>query len=169
MKKHFPLFLVLLMVSALALKSIRYTNATPPEHDQTIAHEVSNFMIHHGWKITRRSANQKSSLLQSLTYRKKKCPRPVKIIILTDNSELLTFVHTALGSNLAIFENHQFSDKQIVGNHPWTPSANPAFSYFRNSGRSPLPPLAISPAPLETNDPCVTPAQKYWVSWARAH
>ena len=165
MQKYTPLIIILILATALTLKSMRYSKPTPPEHNESIDHQISNFLAHHGWTIIHGANKFDQSLLKSLTYRKANCTGQLTIAILTDNTELLTFVKSVLGSDLAIFENQIFVDQQNTSSFRWATSTKGLATHLVKPEKFSLPPLAISPHPPETPSPCAPPAIKHWKNW----
>ena len=169
MQKYTPLIVILILATALTLKTMRYSNATPPEHDESIDHEISNFLARHGWKIIHGYNQIEQSLLKSLTYRKANCTGHLSVAILTDNTEVLTFVKSVLGSDFAVFENHNFTNQHGTSRTSWSSSTLNRVIHLAKSAKFPLPPIAISPKPPETPRPCAPPAIKHWQNWQKSN
>ena len=168
MKKYIPAILITVLCTGLVLKSARYLHATPKNDDDLIAHELSNFMLDHGWKIVPTLAFQdgtdQKSLVTSLKYKKSDCEKSVMIALLTDNTELKSYIKTSLGSDLAIFENHKFTNRQKTINLIMSDISTQSSNILYKTGKFTLPPLAISPAPQTEPKTCTPPAQKHWIS-----
>jgi len=167
MQKHLPLIIIVILTSALLLKSIRYLDAMPAQRDFSTKHALSDFMDHHGWSINMAGKIRDQSLFSSLTYTKPGCDRHVTIAVLSDNIELGNFIENVLGDDRAVFQNSEFSDNQRAFQLSLEPTTNAVRKLLQNPAPRKLPAIAISPAPSLNDTPCAPPAKKQWKTWFR--
>ena len=167
MRIHANFIIIVILLSALSLKTIRYSSVSPDTQDQSVEHKLSNFMAHHGWRLKENSAHSNPTLIKSLSYTKPRCAHVIAIAILGDNRELQNFVICTLGNDLAILENGKFSNARASQNFGLNDASTATMALLRAPEYAPLPPLAISPAPSSVIDTCDTPTAGHWLNWSK--
>ena len=150
MKPQASLIILVILLSALALKTIRYSSASPNAQDQSVEQQLSSFMAHHGWQLKINSSQPDHALIKSMSYTTPRCRHIITIAILGDNRELHNFVTSTLGSDLAILENEQLSSSGSMQDFGLNDASTATMALLRDPEYAPLPPLAISPAPTGT-------------------
>ena len=167
MKPQASLIILVILLSALALKTIRYSSASPNAQDQSVEHKLSNFMAHHGWRLSVNPSRPDDALIKSMSYTTPRCAHVITIAVLGDNRELQNFVISTLGNDLAILENEKFSNSRASQNFGLNDASTATMALLRDPEYAPLPPLAISPAPTGIIDACDTPTTGHWLNWSK--
>lgn len=150
-----------LLIAAGALKVVRYT-ATGKPQGATAMERINGFISRHGWSGTGETWEGTGGLYTAARFVRAGCDAPLTVAILSASEEAADLARRDLGDSMAFVQ----SGAVVTRPSAITRQAAGLIHWIRHPAghvlSPPLPIVAVSPAPMDSDTACGAPAPVHW-------
>ncbi|MDX2156769.1 MAG: hypothetical protein SFW09_09680 [Hyphomicrobiaceae bacterium] len=158
---------VVMLAAGLCLKAARYAG-TSEASEAEAAERVSAVMTAHGWTAAGPIQRRAGGFYSRLVFERPDCPRPVLVAFLSGNAESAELVRLDHAGEVAFVQDGSVVAAPSGLHRQLAAIRHGAGRWLGRPQASPLPVLAVWPAPDAGLDVCKGPAASAWTAVERA-